>query len=497
MTNQFNITFKNLKRFSQKFNKKRTNKVFKNVNTKLNFNKIITKSDYIQNKKRVFKNIIDVKTGPTDQKGSGRCWLFAFLNVMRIFMIKKYNLEDFEFSQNYLFFYDKLEKANYFLNFIYDNKNKKMDDLKFIHMLDNLTNDGGQWNVFVNLINKYGIIPKSAMDDHYHSANSYDLNEFFNDFLRKSAHKIRTSNVNKIKVINELLEECYKILVLFLGEPPQVINWDYYALKDDSKKTGKKKTKKNKELKENKENKENKEAKEAKELKENKDDSKKIYKVVENISPLTFYKKFVPYDANNKICLINYPCKDHKYYKLYNVELAFNLIGNKQQNFINVPIEVMIEATKKSINNGEAVWTGIDYGKYTASKEGFLDVDGFNYDDIFEFNNLMDKCDSLNYRQSFPNHAVILRGYNFGKGNTNGFLVENSHGDGDGNGDNKKNEFNENLYMSLKWFKQFVYMVVIDKSCVSYKELKVLKQKPNVMPYWSPFGSLLNGGSKN
>lgn len=479
MPNQFNITFKNLKRFSQKFNKKRTNKVFKNVNTKLNFNKIITKSDYIQNKKRVFKNIIDVKTGPTDQKGSGRCWLFAFLNVMRIFMIKKYNLEDFEFSQNYLFFYDKLEKANYFLNFIYDNKNKKLDDLKLVHMLDNLTNDGGQWNVFVNLINKYGIIPKSAMDDHYHSKNSYDLNDFFNDFLRKSAHKIRKSNINKFKLINELLEECYKILVLFLGEPPQVINWDYYATKDDSNKTVKKKTKKNKENK-------NQQTKEAK------DYSKKIYKVVENISPLNFYKKFVPYDANNKVCLINYPCQDKKFYKLYNVELAFNLTGNKQQNFINVPIEVMIEAAKKSIDNSEAVWTGIDYGKYTASKEGFLDIDGFNYKDIFEFNNLMDKCDSLNYRQSYPNHAVILRGYNFEKGNTNGFLVENSHG----NGINERNEFNENLYMSLKWFKQFVYMIVVDKKYVSSKELKVLKQKPIVMPYWSPFGSLLNGGSK-
>ena len=477
MTNQLNITFKNLKRFSQKFNKKRTNKVFKNVNTKLKFNKIITKSDYIQNKKRIFKNIIDVKTGPTDQKGSGRCWLFAFLNVMRIFMIKKYNLENFEFSQNYWFFYDKLEKANYFLNFIYDNKNKKFDDLKTIHILDNLTNDGGQWNVFVNLINKYGIIPKSAMDDHYHSTDSDDLNDFFNDFLRKSAHKIRTSNVNKFKQINELLEECYKILVLFLGEPPQVINWDYYAIKDDSKKSGKKKTKKNK--------------------KEEKEDSKKIYKVVENITPLNFYKKFVPYDANNKICLINYPCKDHEFYKLYNLDMAAGIMERKQQNFINVPIEVMIEATKKSINNGEGVWTGIDYGKYTASKEGFLDIDGFNYDDIFEFNNLMDKCDSLNYRQSYPNHAVILRGYNLGKGNTNGFLVENSHGDGDGDrNNNKKNEFDENLYMSLKWFKQFVYMVVIDKKYVSSKELKVLKQKPIVMPYWSPFGSLLNGDYK-
>ena len=112
------ITKKNLKQFSNKFNKTRSNKVFKNVNTKANFNNLIIKSDYLQNKKQTFNNFINIDSKITNQHNSGRCWLFAYLNIIRLPFIKKYKLKDFEFSQNYLFFYDKLEKANYFLNYI-------------------------------------------------------------------------------------------------------------------------------------------------------------------------------------------------------------------------------------------------------------------------------------------------------------------------------------------------------------------------------------------
>ena len=443
------LTYKYISHLSKKFNRNRTNKVFKNANTKDSFKNIITKADYLQNKKRVFKNFIDIKTNPTDQKHSGRCWLFAFLNVIRIPMIKKYHLEDnFEFSQNFLFFYDKLEKANYFFNFIIKNKNLKFNDLKLIYMLDNLTNDGGQWNMFVNLINKYGIIPKTNMDDHFHSKDSFSLNSFYNDFLRKSCKLLRETKENKENILNKLLEECYKILVIFLGEPPKTITWQYY--------------------------------------KQNKKNKSKKYKIIENIRPIDFFKKIVPYNINNKICLINYPCNNIPYYNLYNVDLAFNVVNGINQNFINVPIEIIINCVKKSIDNKEAVWCGIDVDKYKSKDHGFLDEHAFNYKDIFNFTNKMEKCDSLNYRQSYPSHAVVIRGYNLDNENikNKGFLIENSWGD-------NKDGFNENLYMNYDWFKDYLYMIVIDKKFVSKKELNVLKKKPILLPYWSPFGSLL------
>ena len=470
MTNT--ITYKNLKNFSYKFNKKKTNKVLKNVNTKSHFKNLILKSDYQQNKKQVFKKVINVEASITDQQNSGRCWLFAFLNIIRFKMIQKYNLlPSFEFSQNYLFFYDKLEKANYYLNFIFENYSVDLETLKYntetvksLHMLQNLTNDGGQWNVFVNLIEKYGIIPKTNMDDDFHSANSKELEMFYDDFLRKCGHKIKTLSRNELaknkeKIMDEMLSECYKILVLFLGEPPSKITWEYYE-----------KNKKN-----------------ANDANDANEKSKALQaKSIANITPLEFYKKYVPYNARDKICLINYPCKQVPFYKLYNVEMTFNIVGASEQNFINVPINIMSDAVKKSIDNEEAVWVGVDFDKYISLKDGFLDKEGFDYDDVFGFNNYMKKCDALNYRQSSPTHAVIIKGYNFDNSKTNGFLVENSWGE--------KNGFKGNYYMANSWFEDYTYQVVVDKKYVSKQILNVLKQKPIILPYFSPFGSLLAGG---
>ena len=456
-----NITHKNLANFSHKFNIKKTNKVLRNVNTKSDFKKLILKSDYIQNKKQVFNKIIDVNANVTNQKNSGRCWLFAFLNIIRYKMIKKYKLQpSFELSQNFLFFYDKLEKANYYLNYILESYSTSLETLetetelvKLIHMLDRLTDDGGQWNVFVNLIEKYGIVPKSNMNDHFHSTNSKELEQFYDDFLRKCGHKIRTMSKteiakNKDRLLQEMLFDCYKILVLFLGEPPSKITWEYYETSNNDK-------------------------------------SLKAQKIA-NVSPLDFYKKYVPYKARDKICLINYPCKYTPFYKLYNVEMAFNILGASEQNFINVPSNIMIDAVKTSINNEEGVWVGVDIKKYASHDHGFLDKEGFDYEDVFGFDNYMKKCDALNYRQSGPVHAVVIKGYNFDHSKTNGFLVENSWGDEKG--------FKGNYYMSKSWFEDYTYQIVVDKKCVSQTILNVLKQKPIILPYWSPFGALLKGG---
>lgn len=457
MPKNHNITYKNIAKFSHNFNKKRTNKVFKNANTKTNFENIVTKSDYIQNKKRVFKKFIDVKTLPTNQEKSGRCWLFAFLNIIRINMIKKYNLDNFEFSQNYLFFYHKLEEANYFLNYIYDKRaidiknklNYNKENLKVINILDNLVSDGGDWKAFYGLVKKYGLIPKTTMDDHYHSKNSNELRLFLNDYLRKASLEMKNSKEKKEVLINKYLQNCYKILVFFLGEPPQKITWQYYKKLNNKNET-------------------------------------KIQKVIENISPLNFYKKIVPYNVDNKICLINFPCKEQPFYKPYKLELAFEVLGEKEQNMINVPINVMIELCKKSIDNNDAVWCGLDWNKYRSSYQGYLDKKGFNYSDMFGFNNNIEKCDSLIFRQSLPSHAVILRGYNFEQGKTNGFLVENSHGI------DWKNEFKENYYMSENWFNDFVFIIVVDKNIVNKRILKASKEKSILLPYWSPFGNLMN-----
>ena len=460
------LTQKIIANFSHKFNKNKTNKIIKNINTKTDLINVLLKSDYIQDKKKTYTNMIDVQSKITDQKQSGRCWIFAFLNIIRYKMIQKYKLApDFEFSQNYLFFFDKLEKANYYLSYMIDTYDVNVSTIqsndnvvKLIHILDNLTDDGGRWNVFVNLIEKYGIIPKTNMDDNFHSANSEELKNFYNDFLRKCAHKIKTTpkNVvikNRNSILNSMLLECYKFLVVFLGEPPTKITWEYYEESKD------------------------------------KDKSKKA-KIIKNISPLNFYKKYVPYNAKNKVCLINYPCKEAPFYKQYDIEMSFDVLGEPRRCLINVPINILIDATKKSIDNNEAVWVGLDIDKYISHKNSVMDKEAFDYDSIFGFDNAMNKCDSLNYRQTAPVHAMVIKGYNFNNSKTNGFLVENSWGDKLFEKDDAV-DYDGNYYMSESWFKDYTFEIVIDKKFVQKKILSILNQKPIVLPYWSPFGALL------
>lgn len=162
--------------------------------------------------------------------------------------------------------------------------------------------------------------------------------------------------------------------------------------------------------------------------------------------------------------------------------MAYNIVGAGIETFINVPINIMTDAVKKSIDNEEAVWIGIDVNKYISLDDGFLDKDGFDYENVFGFSNYMEKCDALNYRQSGPIHALIIKGYNFENSKTNGFLIENSWGE--------KTGFKGYYYMANTWFEDYTYQIVVDKKCVSQKILDILKQKPNILPYLSPFGTL-------
>jgi bleomycin hydrolase len=172
------------------------------------------------------------------------------------------------------------------------------------------------------------------------------------------------------------------------------------------------------------------------------------------------------------------------------VQLSFDVLGEKRRGLINVPIDYLIDATKKSIDNQEAVWIGLDIDKYISHKHSFMDKEAFDYDSIFGFNNAMAKCDSLNYRQTAPVHAMVIKGYNLNNSKTNGFLVENSWGDKMFEKDDAV-DYDGNYYMSESWFKDYTFEVVIDKKYLPKKLISILNQKSIILPYWSPFGALL------
>lgn len=437
------LTESMLKKFSTKFNSDNINLIKKNAISNNKLVEVIKNVQKTQMRNNVFFKEIDVKVKNTNQKRSGRCWIFAFLNIIRLEMIKKYKLEEtFELSQNYLFFWDKLEKSNFFLQTIIETKKHKTDSRLIQHLLTEPVSDGGQWNMLVNIVNKYGIIPKCCMNETYSSSNTGELDYVLNTKLRDMAYDIRTNTMSS-KKIETFMEDIYKTLVFFLGEPPRKINWEYYSTIKD----------------------------------------KSTYKIIKNISPVQFYKKHIPFDINDMVCLVNAPCKSKPFHNLYDLKYFGNTIEGKKSNFINIPINDMINIAKKSINGNKAIWFGCDVDQYADDNQGILDIEYFNYESMFGKFDKMKKGERLDYCVSRITHAMIIKGYDKINNKITKWLIENSWGD--------KNEVEGNLIMSNDWFKEFVYEIVVHKKYVPVNILKIQKKKPILLEPWDPLGLLL------
>ena len=426
-----------IKEFSKKFNNNNTNLLAKNSISSNPLKKVLINQDILQKRRKIFSKKIDIESKISDQESSGRCWLFAFLNVIRLKMIKKYKLPaEFEFSQNYLFFWDKFEKSNLFLHNIIELKKEPVESRIITYFLTNPISDGGQYNMIISLVKKYGIIPKVCMAETYHSSNSSELDNVLSNKLRDYAEKIRNSNDFDIK---HALEEVYRLLVIFLGEPPKDIVWEYY-------------------------------------------NNKKIYKKIET-TPLQFYKKYVPFCVDDMITLINAPVKNRPFYNLYDIKYFGNVVDGKKTNYINCPIEDIINIAKKSINGGDAFFFGSDVNMNINTKIGIMNNDLYNFDKFFQFKIDMDKGKRLEYGISRINHAMILRGYNEENKKVNRWLVENSWGD--------FGEFNGEIVMNHNWFIENVFEIVVNKKYIPKNIRDVLKKKPILLEPWDCFGELM------
>ena len=416
--------------FSKKFNENNTNLLAKNTISSNPLKNVLLNQDILQKRRKIFTKKIEIDSKIADQESSGRCWLFAFLNVIRLKMIKKYKLpSEFEFSQNYLFFWDKFEKSNLFLHTMIQLKKEPIESRLISYFLSNPISDGGQYNMIISLVNKYGIIPKVCMAETYHSSNSSELEEVLNNKLRDYAEKIRNSKNFDIK---HALEEIYRLLVIFLGEPPKDIVWKY----------------------------------------------KKIA-----TTPLQFYKKYVPFRVDDMITLINAPMKNRPFYNIYDIKYFGNVIDGEKTNYINCPIEDIIKISKKSIDGGDAFFFGSDVNMNFNTKIGLMNNDLFDFDKFFQFNIDMDKGKRLEYGISRINHAMMIRGYNEENKKINRWLVENSWGD--------SGEFEGDIVMNHNWFIENVFEIVVNKKYIPKNILAVLKKKPILLEPWDCFGELM------
>jgi bleomycin hydrolase len=422
--------------FSIKFNNNNINLLAKNSISSNPLRNVLINQDILQKRRKIFSKKIEIDSKIADQESSGRCWLFAFLNVIRLKMIKKYKLSaEFEFSQNYLFFWDKFEKSNFFLHNIIELKKEPIDSRLINYFLNNPISDGGQYNMIISLVNKYGIIPKVCMAETYHSSNSDELDNVLSNKLRDYAEKIRNTINFDIK---QALEEIYRLLVIFLGEPPKDIVWEYYY-------------------------------------------NNKYKKIA--TTPLQFYKKYVPFRVDDMITLINAPVKNRPFYNIYDIKYFGNVINGEKTNYINCPIEDIIKIAKKSIDGDDALFFGADVNMNINTRIGLMNNDLYNFEKFFQFKIDMDKGKRLEYGISKINHAMILRGYNQENRKINRWLVENSWGD--------SGEFEGDIVMNNNWFIENVFEIVVHKKYIPKNIRDVLKKKPILLEPWDYFGELM------
>ena len=373
--------------------------------------------------------------GITDQKSSGRCWLFTGLNVLRAKMIDKYELPGMEFSQNYLFFYDQLEKANLFLQGVIDTKDLPFEDRKVDWLFSNPLSDGGQFTGVSNLITKYGLVPAEAMPETYQSDNTSQMANLLKLKLREYGLELREAPKSKVQDMKiRQLSEIYRMLALCLGEPVQEFEWTRCD-------------------------------------KNNNIVSRKKY------TPKSFYDEFIGEDLeSNYVMIMNDPCRE--YGKVYEIDHDRHVYDGHNWLYINLPIERIKEMAIASIKDNTAMYFSCDVGKFANSKKGVLDINNFDYESLMGVAFGMDKKERVQTHASGSSHAMTLIAVDIVEGKPVKWMVENSWGPASG--------YQGNYIMTDEWFNEYMFRLVVEKKYVPADVLKMLDQKPVQLPAWDP-----------
>ena len=394
---------------------------------------------------RVFS--IDIDTGKVaDQKRSGRCWMFAALNTMRHSMREKLHMkDDFELSQNYTFFWDKLEKSNYFLENVLQTAELPTSDRKVAWLMQTPQQDGGQWDMLVALIQKYGVVPQTVMPETFNSSNSTEINKQLNLKLRKDAVELRElvaankSDADIQKTKEKMLTEIYRMLAFTFGEPTANFDFEYR-------------------------------------------DTDNNYHRIENITPQEFFNKYVGWNLDDYVSIINAPTADKPFNHMYTVEMLGNVLGGRKVRHLNLDMQTFRKVAIEQLKHGESVWFGSDVGQESDRKKGIMDTNLYHQDELFDVDFSMSKAERLDYGESMMTHAMVLTGVDLVDGQPTKWKVENSWGDKVG----EKGFF----VMSDDWMEEFCYQIVVNKKYLPKDLQEILKEEPTVLAPWDPMGAL-------
>jgi len=413
-----------------------------NAITNNNTSQLALNRDILRQHNELFSHKIKTK-GITAQKSSGRCWLFAGLNVMRPAVIEKYKLENFEFSQNYLAFWDKMEKANCYLEYMIELGKRDPLDRELEKLISNPFSDGGWWEYVVALVDKYGVVPKDVMPETHSSGNTGSMNAVIRRKLKADTLKLRKlcsegKPLEEIRAAKKrMLAEVYRMLVMNLGQPPTEFRWRY-------------------------------------------EDKDSKLSEIRTYTPRSFYKEWVDVDLGQYVNICNDPTQEYdKHYRLARLR---NVYEREDVHYANVEIAVLKELAMKSVLDDQPVWFAADVGQDQDRKHGIMAVGLYDYGPIYGADTKMTKAERLLYREGTANHAMVFVGVDVENGKPVKWLVENSWGKEAGH------EGYWTLYDS--WFDEHVYGVIVKKAYVPNHVLNIYKQDPVVLPLWHPMATL-------
>ncbi len=355
------------------------------------------------------------------------------------------NLKEFEFSQNYTLFWDKLERSNYFLEAIIDTADRPSDDRVVAFLLDNPLDDGGQWDMCINVVRKHGLVPQAVMPETESSSNTARMNSMLLARLREAAKTLRDlhaegkSDEELRQTKHQILGVIHRMLCIHLGTPPAEFDWQW-------------------------------------------NDKDKQFHRDGVLTPLEFAAKYITIPIEDYLCLVHDPRETSPFNRTFTVQYLGNVVGGEIVRYLNVEIDVMKQMAIKLIEREEPVWFGCDVGKMMNRQDGLWDADLFEYGAVYDAPFDLDKAGRLEYHNTVMTHAMLFTGVDVLEGRPRRWRVENSWGEENG----KKGFYT----MNDNWFDEYMYEIACPVSLLSAELQEAAQSEPIVLPPWDPMGAL-------